>query len=86
MSVKTIGSNKNNTPSTTGATAEADPAVLKWSNLTSVSFRKSEKKSLGEILTESTALTQEQLDGALKTQQEYGAKGTRLPVRFALLQ
>lgn len=40
----------------------------KWSHLPTVPFRKMAKKTLGEILTESTSLTKEQLDEALKTQ------------------
>ncbi len=42
----------------------------KWSNLPTVSFRKMAKKNLGEILTESTSLTNEQLEVALKLQRE----------------
>ncbi len=40
----------------------------RWSNLPSVPFRKMAKKTLGEILIESTSLTKEQLDDALKVQ------------------
>lgn len=52
---------------------EAEHAELespKWSNLPTVPFRKMAKKTLGEILTDSTALTKEQLEDALKAQGE----------------
>ena len=48
----------------------------KWSSLPTVPFRKMAKKTLGEILTESTSLTKEQLDEALKIQ--LGQEGSKL--------
>jgi general secretion pathway protein E len=46
--------------------------IPKWSNLPTVSFRKMARKTLGEILTESTNLTQAQLESALKAQEGRG--------------
>jgi general secretion pathway protein E len=41
---------------------------LKWSNLPTVSFRKLQRKTLGQILVESRALSSEQLENALERQ------------------
>jgi general secretion pathway protein E len=46
----------------------------KWSNLPTVSFRKLQRKSLGQILVESKALSEEQLSTALERQQESQGK------------
>lgn len=45
----------------------------KWSNLPTVSFRKLQRKTLGQILVESNALTEEALNSAL--QQQEATKG-----------
>jgi general secretion pathway protein E len=50
----------------------ADP--LKWSHLPSVSLRKMAKKSLGEILVESTSVTSDQIESALKANPGSDAK------------
>lgn len=42
---------------------------LKWSKLPTVAFRKLQRKTLGEILVESSAITEEQLSQALVIQQ-----------------
>ena len=55
-----------------GSTAPAGP--LKWSNLPTVSFRKLQRKTIGQILVESEALTVDQLEEALAKQAEGGAK------------
>ncbi len=60
--------------STTQGDASEPSEAPKWSNLPTVSFRKVERKSLGEILTESTNLTKEQLDVALLQQSADGTK------------
>ena len=46
----------------------------KWSNLPTVSFRKLQRKTLGQILVESEALSEEQLNEALEKQAESTAK------------
>ena len=46
----------------------------KWSNLPTVSFRKLQRKTLGEILVESSAISQQQLQEALADQKEGGSK------------
>ncbi|MCX6125778.1 MAG: hypothetical protein NTV34_13680, partial [Proteobacteria bacterium] len=40
----------------------------KWTNLPTVSLRKMARKTLGEILTESTGVTSEQIESALRSQ------------------
>jgi len=50
------------------------PAQPKWSNLPTVSFRKLQRKTLGQILVESQALSAEQLTQALEKQAETQAK------------
>ena len=44
-------------------------APPKWRSLPTAPFRKIQRKSLGEILLESTAITEEQLSEALKSQE-----------------
>ena len=62
---------EKNSPGVDGGEVESP----KWSNLPTVPFRKMAKKTLGEILTDSTGLTKEQLDDALKAQgQQEGNK------------
>jgi general secretion pathway protein E len=58
------------------STPVIDPqaAQPKWSNLPTVSFRKLQRKTLGQILVESQALSQEQLDKALEKQAETKGK------------
>ncbi|MEZ4741099.1 MAG: type II secretion system ATPase GspE [Bdellovibrionota bacterium] len=51
----------------TGTETDENP---KWSNLPTVSFRKLQRKTLGEILVESSTITEEQLKEALVLQQE----------------
>jgi general secretion pathway protein E len=46
----------------------------KWSNLPTVSFRKLQRKTLGQILVESQALSEEQLETALEKQKETNGK------------
>jgi general secretion pathway protein E len=46
----------------------------KWSNLPTVSFRKLQRKTLGQILVESRTLSEEQLETALERQQETQGK------------
>src|SRR5688572_10998956 len=50
------------------------PAQPKWSNLPTVSFRKLQRKTLGQILVESQALSEEQLSQALEKQAESHGK------------
>ncbi len=54
------------------------PAQPKWSNLPTVSFRKLQRKTLGQILVESQALTEEQLGQALEKQQEPSSAGAKI--------
>jgi len=56
-----------------GPTVEA-PEQPKWSNLPTVSFRKLQRKTLGQILVESQALSEEQLATALEQQKETQGK------------
>src|SRR5688500_18495960 len=62
------------------AAAALDPAAgvggeqPKWSNLPTVSFRKLQRKTLGQILVESNALSEEQLEQALERQKETQGK------------
>lgn len=49
---------------------EPSDAQPKWSNLPTVTFRKLQRKTLGEILVESASITEEQLKEALVLQQE----------------
>jgi general secretion pathway protein E len=49
-------------------TENSDSDAPKWSHLPTIPFRKTVKKSLGEILTDSTSITKEQVDEALKIQ------------------
>lgn len=49
-------------------------AQPKWSNLPTVSFRKLQRKTLGQILVESQALSEEQLNQALEKQQQTQGK------------
>ena len=51
-----------------------EAAQPKWSNLPTVSFRKLQRKTLGQILVESEALSEEQLNEALEKQAESTAK------------
>lgn len=53
------------------------PEPAKWHELPSATFRKSKRKSLGEILIESSALTEDQLKDALSSQGE-GAEKRKL--------
>ncbi len=48
-------------------TSTASP---KWTNLPTVSFKKTRRKTLGEILVDSSTITTEQLEEALKSQEE----------------
>ena len=57
----------------------------KWSNLPTVSFRKLQRKTLGQILVESAALTEEQLDQALRKQAQTSAKIGEILVEEDLL-
>ena len=50
------------------------PRSNKWHDLPSVSYRKSKRKSLGEILVASSALTEDQLNEALNDQGQGGEK------------
>ena len=60
---------------TEGASAKTgDGDQPKWSNLPTVSFRKLQRKTLGQILVESKALSESQLDEALEVQQEESGK------------
>ncbi len=52
----------------------AAPEQPKWSNLPTVSFRKLQRKTLGQILVESKALSTEQLETALSKQKETQGK------------
>ena len=61
---------ENGRESTKGDTGEGP----KWSNLPTVSFRKLQKKTLGEILVESSAISQQQLQDALAVQKAGGSK------------
>ena len=54
-----------------GAVEGANP---KWSNLPTVNFRKLQRKTLGQILVESQALSEEQLKAALAKQSESRGK------------
>lgn len=56
----------------TGGTTEGNQP--KWSNLPTVNFRKLQRKTLGQILVESQALSEEQLKLALAKQAESKAK------------
>ncbi len=51
--------------------AESSP---KWVNLPTVSFRKLQRKTLGQILVETQTVSEEQLAHALEQQQEQGTK------------
>lgn len=55
-------------------TEPRDPEQPKWSNLPTVSFRKLQRKTLGQILVESQALKPEQLETALTKQKESQGK------------
>lgn len=49
-------------------TVASNKPMPKWRNVPTVPFRKIQRKSLGEILLESTSITEEQLTEALKNQ------------------
>src|SRR4051812_27227901 len=51
-----------------------DGAQPKWSNLPTVNFRKLQRKTLGQILVESQALSEETLAKALEKQAETKGK------------
>ena len=57
--------------STPGAIGEGlNKNSPKWTNLPTVNFKKARRKTLGEILIESSTITTEQLEDALKSQAE----------------
>lgn len=53
----------------TGANKDL-PLSSKWTKLPTVSFKKLHRKTLGEILTESSVITQQQLDDAIQEQKQ----------------
>jgi general secretion pathway protein E len=53
---------------------QQDAESPKWSNLPTVSFRKLQRKTLGQILVESNALSEEALHSALEQQQQTKGK------------
>ncbi len=55
-----------------------DGPVPKWTNLPTVEFRRLQHKTLGEILIDANAITEEQLNEALKEQQQSQEFGKKL--------
>ena len=78
-------SDKNYDPSEADQEKVEGGVNPKWSNLPTVSFRKLQRKTLGQILVESAALTEEQLELALKKQAQSSAKIGEILVEEDLL-
>ena len=57
----------------------------KWSNLPTVSFRKLQRKTIGQILVESEAISEEQLSSALEKQVDSGSKIGEILVEHSLV-